>query len=185
MSGWGVGVAPSHQTHTRLVVSCVTRFAVENNTAQVPVVDVTVPGGTLGSAGALNVAVISDYLNDTTAINCYTLRLYYGTSPQQQMAALTTGNISQACERSWSFVTTDLFATNGTSCQASFTQLRFAAGSAPGTSLVGTRVMSGNTSLTIDSTADQLLRMTVQLSSVTGCVSYRFLGLHVERVAGG
>lgn len=184
MSGW-FGLQPSHQTHSRIVASCVTQRVVENTTAETPVVDLTIPGGTLETNRLLRLDGIADYLNDTTAINCWTMRAYYGGT---QFATLVTTSITQGCSRAGAEYRGKIAGRNATNAQAAFSHLDFVTTAGPGVAgqdATAARKSSTHTGLTVDSTVDQTLRLTVQLSSVTGCVSWRFHALHAERVSGG
>ena len=182
--GWGFAAAPSHQTHTRLVASCVSAYTLENVTAQVPVVDLVIPGVTLGACGTLRLVAIAEYVNDTTAINCFSARVLFGTSCQ--VATLTTGSVVQSCERSWVRIQTDIVGAGATNTQRSFSRMDYptTAATGAGTSRIGSTAISGHMGMAVDSTADQTARITIALSSVVGCVRFVFHSLHIERVAG-
>lgn len=185
MSGGWFGAQPSHQTHTRFVASCRTALTIENNTAQVPVVDVTIPGGTLDTRNSIRISALCEYVNDTTAVNCYTIRAFYGTACQ--IATMGSAAVAQSCERSWIRFHTDIMAADATNAQRAFTKMDYTttAASAAGTGRSGVNQISGHMGVVVDSTVDQTFRITTQLSSAVGCVKFVFHTLHVERIAGG
>lgn len=183
MSGW-FAFQPSHQSHTRVVASCTTAYTLENTTNATPVMDIIVPGGTVGTSGGLRLFAIGEYVNDTTAINCYTVRVQYGAGCQ--VAAFLTSALSAGCERAVAMLTTHVVAAGSTSSLRSFGRFDYGTQAASaGSSRVGSAAISGHLGVATDSTADQVMRMTVQLSSVVGCVRFVLHSAHIERVSGG
>lgn len=191
MAGWGFNVHSAREPHPSLsafsctLVACVTRKVVENTTTETPLADLIVPANTLGSCGALRLVATMDYLNDTTAINCYSLRWYLGATAA---GLFNSGSITQSCVRNPALFEGHVHADNATNVQIASATYRFATGSqdiggGAGANNLTTR-FSAHHSLAIDSTAAQHARLTIALSSVTGCVSYRFMSARLENVPG-
>ena len=190
MAGWGFNVHSAREPHPSLsafsctLVACVTRKVVENTTTETPLADLIVPANTLGSCGALRLVATMDYLNDTTAINCYTVKFYVGATVA---GTFNSGSVRQNCVRNPALFEGHDHADNATNAQIASATYRFAGGSQDiggggGTTL--TTRFAAHHSLAIDSTAALTARLTIALSSVTGCVSYRFMSARLENVPG-
>ena len=181
---WGVAASPAHATNVRTLASCVTRKVVENTTTETTLADLIVPAGALGCAGAARLVATMDYLNDTTAINCYTLKWYVGATAA---GTFNSGSVSQSCVRNGALFEGNVHADNASNAQIASATYRFSTGTqdiggAGGANL--TTRFSAHHSLAIDSTADLAARITITLSSVVGCVSYRLMSARLEGLPG-
>lgn len=164
-----------------LLLSAVGQQTVVNTTTETSVFSGTVPGGTLGTNNLLILRMCGDIFNNTGANQTVTFRVKYGGTTIHTFTTINIGSITP--DRYADIFTVFLGAENATNAQRSMMEHKQGgAGSGDGTVSGGNdHQTSVNRLLTIDSTSDQTLEVTVQLPTASANLDYRRQGCWVEK----
>lgn len=167
----------------RLLLSATGDSEVSNSTTETSLFSGTVPGGTLGTNNLLILRQIGDFLNNTGANQTFTLRVKYGGTT---IHTFTSVSWASNVNRRASLFTVFLGAENATNAQRSMMEHKQGGpGSDAGAANTGNdHNTSVNRGLTIDSTTDQTLEVTVQLPAADANLAYRRRGTWVEALNG-
>jgi hypothetical protein len=158
-------------------------ISVTTSTAETDLYSYSIPGGTLTTNRAVRITLIGDSQNDSGGTRNFPhIRAYYGTTSTTPFFAFT-GAINMATSTSnypWQLSGT-VSAFNTTNAQVASGRFVFSTGIALGTAVVDTNSYSAvHNSLAIDSTANQIIKVTTANNVATTGIATRLLAAQLE-----
>lgn len=158
----------------------VTTNDVVNTMTETTVYSFSVPGGTLGTANALRLTLIGDYLNNSGASTTdFEVKVNYPSAATVQSHLLS--NITTGASRRGLLFEVVISAQNATNAQVNWGHLKMLA---PGVAGAGTTIAFENlamhNSMTVDSTANGALEVTFRHTEANANISARALAVQLE-----
>lgn len=155
----------------------VTTAEIVSNASEATVYTFSVPANTLGTNRSIRLTLVADYLNNTGAPKVLNATVKYGGS----VVGLLGNSLAASATRYSVRISVDLnaFAATGTQVgMCNMVTVPGITGGASGGSV--TDDWSGNTGLTVDSTAAQTLLVTVTLNTSSASLSFKIKTVQVE-----
>ena len=140
---------------------------VVNTSTETDIWSMTVPGGTLGTDGMIEIDFVGSYLNNTALARSMTIRFYYGGTFITAVNALSQNASATRRLFNGKFYIKATGATNSQRLMSSMVR-----SDADGTFFDGTSVGHSEGTALIDSTADQTLKITVRHSDAGANISF-------------
>lgn len=165
----------------------VTVAQVVNTVTETTMYTYTVPGNTLGTTKMLRISALMDAENDTGSDRTITVRVKYGGTVFAGVAHTIS---STATGRQAGMINALLVAANSASAQYGGGSVGFNGGSAaqntsaspPDLTKVGDEGLTLNPGLAIDSTSDQALIITIELSAASASLDAKVYAVTVEKL---
>lgn len=173
-------------TKDHIIVNKTRNLLVENSTSELDLWTYLVPGNTLGTTNALHVRIVGSLFNNSGGTVTYTMRWKYGATTLFSDTYPTLA--ASATRRPIDFDI--IFAANGsTSSQVfgGYMMLSVATAATTGTGDLATDEQQGISPIeggtsSVDSTSDQTLKLTLQMSSANASAEILITHAYVELI---
>lgn len=164
---------------SRVILSAIGDLEISNDATEQTLFSGTVPGGTLGTSSLIVLRMLADQLNVSGVGQTFTIRVKYGGTT---IHTFTSVSQNSNPDRRADFTTVFLGASNATNSQRSYMEHKQGGtNSAAGAFGNGNdHNNSVNSGIAVDSTADQTLAVTIQLSAADANLKFRRRGVWVE-----